>query len=134
MSIEGRINVDVLFHDKDGTSSLKVLSLQDSDAYAVGGVAMWSGTCGAAAVTLSFGPTTYRDASGSLVNVQPGGENGRVCFLATGNGGKLTQANGEIALLSFGHACMSDIDEQESVSVSALNGTTRYTVIVYSEA
>jgi|DEB19_MinimDraft_3_1074340.scaffolds.fasta_scaffold08380_4 hypothetical protein len=133
MSIEGRINVDVLFHDKDGTSSLKVLSLQDSDAYAVGEAAMWSGTCGTAAVTLSFGPTTYRDAAGSLVSVVPGGS-GRVAFLASGNGGVLTQQNGSVVLFSQGHACLSNIDEQESVSVAAFAGTTRYTVIVYSES
>lgn len=133
MSIEGRINVDVLFHDKDGTASLKVLSLQDSDAYTTGEAAYWSGTCGTTAVTLSFGPTTYRDAAGSLVTVQPGG-GGRVAFLASGNGGTLTQANGSVHVMSQGHACVSNIDEQESVSVAALQGTTRYTVVVWSES
>ena len=133
MSIEGRINVDVLFHDKDGTASLKVLSLQDADAYTTGQAAYWSGTCGTTAVTLQFAPSTYRDAAGQLVTVQPGG-NGRVAFLATGNGGILTQANGSLHVMSQQHACVSNIDEQDSVSVAALSGTTQYTVIVWSES
>lgn len=133
MSIEGRINVDVLFHDKAGTSSLKVLSLQDADSYTTGEAAYWSGTCGTTAVTLSFGPTTYRDAAGQLVTVQPGGS-GRVAFLATGNGGVLTQSGGSVHLISQNHACVSNIDEQESVSVAARGGTTQYTVIVWSES
>ena len=68
MSIEGRINVDVLFHDKDGTASLKVVSLQDSQAYTSGKVAIVSGTCGTTAVTIQVAPTAYRDASGAFVS------------------------------------------------------------------
>jgi hypothetical protein len=132
MSIDGRINVDVLFHDKDGTASLKVVSLQDSEAYTTGEVAVMSGTCSTTGVTLSFGPTTYRDASGQLVSVQP--SIGRVAFLATGNGGVLTQANGSLYLSSANDACVSNIDEQESVAVFAVNGTTRYTVVVWSQS
>jgi hypothetical protein len=133
MSIEGRINVDVLFYDKDGTASLKVVSLQDSDAYTTGAMAYWSGTCGTTSVTLTFSPTTYRNASGQIVNVAPGGL-GRIAFLASGNGGTLSQVNGSLYMISQDHACVSNIDEQESVSVAALNGTTRYTVVVWSES
>lgn len=132
MSVEGRVSVDVLFHDRDGTNAINTLTIQDVDGYSSGDVAYWHGTCGTTAITLAFSPTTYRDASGNLTNVQPGGGNGRVCFLATGNGGKLVQTNGDITLLSFGHACTSDIDEQESIAVSAYNGTTEYTVIVFA--
>jgi hypothetical protein len=45
MAIDGRINVDVLFHDTDGTTSLKVVSLEDSTAYTTGQVAIVTGTC-----------------------------------------------------------------------------------------
>jgi hypothetical protein len=133
MSLEGRINIDCLFHDKDGTASLKVVSLQDSDAYTSGQAAYWSGTCGTTSVTLSFGPSTYRNASGSLVTVSPSGS-GKIVFQASGNGGRLSQANGLLYLLSQGCACVSNIDEQESVSVAALAGTARYTVIVWSDS
>lgn len=130
MSIDGRFNVDVLFHDTDGTNAISVLSLKDSDAFTAGSVAYWNGTCGTAGVTLSFVPTTYRDASGNFVSIQPGGADGRVAFLASGNGGVLTQTNGPISILSFGDACVSNIDEQESVTVAAYAGTTEYTVII----
>jgi hypothetical protein len=130
MSIEGRINVDALFHDSDGTTSLKVLSIQDSDAYASGIVAYWSGTCGSTAVTLQFAPTTYRNAAGNLVTVQP--SDGHVVFHASGNGGRLAQANGSVHLVSVGHVCTSNLDEQESISVAGLAGTTQYTVLVWS--
>lgn len=132
MSLEGRINVDCLFHDRDGTASLKVVNLDDADAYTSGAIVFWSGTCGTSSVTLDFINTGYRNASGSVVSVAPGGSNGRVVFLATGNGGELTQANGPLHMISFGHACVSSIDEQESVSVAAYDGTTRYTVIVFN--
>jgi hypothetical protein len=132
MSVEGRVSVDVLFHDRDGTNAINTLTIQDVDGYSSGVVAYWHGTCGTTAVTLAFGPTTYRDASGGLATVQPGGSSGLVAFLATGNGGRLTQSSGPITLLSFGHACVSNLDEQESVAIAAENGTTEYTVIVWS--
>lgn len=130
MSIEGRITVDALLHDKDGTTSLKVLSLQDSDSYPSGVAAMWTGTCGTAAVTLQLAPTTYRNAAGEFQTLQPGGINGRVVFFANGNGGRLTQQNGELHLLSWQHAAVSNIDEQEWISVAGLQGTISYTVIM----
>ena len=130
MSIEGRINVDALFYDKDGTNAINVLSIQDADSYASGTVAYWSGTCGSTAVTLQFAPTTYRNAAGNLVNVQPG--YGHVVFHASGNGGRLTQSNGSVHLVSIGHVCTSNLDEQESISVAGVNGTTQYTVLVWS--
>ena len=68
MSIEGRINVDVLFHDKYGTSSIKVVTLRDSQEFPEGKVAVITGTAGTAAVTIgSAGQTTYRNAAGEQV-------------------------------------------------------------------
>jgi hypothetical protein len=69
MALNGRINVDVLFHDTDGTTSLKVVSLEDSTEYTSGKVAVVTGTVGVAPVTvLQAGDTTYRDASGQVVS------------------------------------------------------------------
>jgi hypothetical protein len=68
MAIDGRINVDVLFHDTDGTTSLKVVSLEDSTAYTTGKVAIVTGTVGTTEVSVSISPGTYRDASGAIVN------------------------------------------------------------------
>jgi hypothetical protein len=65
MSVEGRISVDVLFHDTDGTNAINVVSLRDSREYATGKVAVITGTAGTAAVNLNeYGITPYRDASG----------------------------------------------------------------------
>ena len=72
MGLDGRINIDVLFHDTDGTTSLKVVSLEDSTAYTTGKVAFVTGTCNTTGVTLnpySSSPVlnNYRDAEGQLV-------------------------------------------------------------------
>jgi hypothetical protein len=68
VSIEGRIAVDALFHEKDG-SAISVVTLQGSKAYASGKVAIVSGTA-SNSTPVSFFPQSgvpYRDASGELV-------------------------------------------------------------------
>jgi hypothetical protein len=67
MSIDGRITVDALFHDKSGTARLKVLSLESSNGYTSGQVVRITGTAGTAATALTF--TNYRDASGAVVSL-----------------------------------------------------------------
>ena len=68
MSIEGRINIDALFHDKDGTASLKVVSLVGSREYLSGKVAVVTGTVGASEQTIASVPSVYRNAAGSIVS------------------------------------------------------------------
>lgn len=68
MSINGSISVNALFHDTDGTTSLKIVSLKSSDEYTTGKVAIVTGTVGTSAVSVSTSPTTYRDASGAFVS------------------------------------------------------------------
>ena len=68
MPLDGRINVDVLFHDTDGTTALKVVSLEDSKAYTSGKVAIVTGTVGTAHVNLESALSGYRNASGDLVD------------------------------------------------------------------
>lgn len=67
VSIEGRINVDVLFHDK-ATDAMKVVSLNDSRTYTSGKVASISGVIGEGSPNVSLDPTDYRDATGVLVS------------------------------------------------------------------
>ena len=67
MAVNGRINVDVLFQDTDGTTSLKVVSLEDSQEYSSGKVAIVTGTCGTATAAISLTPTSYKNASGDFV-------------------------------------------------------------------
>jgi hypothetical protein len=82
MAIDGRINVDVLFHDTDGTTSLKVVSLEDSTAYTTGQVAIVTGTCGTATVTINVQrllPTKTLQGNASTLTLPT-----RVAFSATG--------------------------------------------------
>jgi hypothetical protein len=69
MSVEGRIAVDVLFHDKDGTNAISVVSLQNATPISTGIVAVASGVVGTSAVSVLIDPTTYRDASGNVVSL-----------------------------------------------------------------
>jgi len=69
MAINGRIGVDAVFHDTDGTTSLKIVSLQSTQEYTTGKVAILTGTAGTSAVSFSnLGATTYKDASGNAVS------------------------------------------------------------------
>jgi hypothetical protein len=68
MTLDGRVNVDVLFHDTNGTSSIKVVTLNNSVEYPNGTVAVVTGTAGTQAVSFgSIGQTTYRNAAGQAV-------------------------------------------------------------------
>ena len=129
MAIDGRINVDVLFHDTDGTTSLKVVSLEDSTAYTTGKVAIVTGTCGTTLVQIDVAPaTTYRNAAGSVVSftgVQ------RFSFSATGSPARLQQDYVAVES-SAGRVCVSNangFDDQFSVRTTA--GTASYTLVLY---
>ena len=63
MSIDGRITVDALFHDRSG-QRLKVLSLASSTGYTTGKVVFVTATAGySAGITWN----NYRNAAGQLV-------------------------------------------------------------------
>jgi len=68
MTLDGRVNVDVLFHDKNGTSSIKVVTLNNSQEFPNGKVAVVTGTAGESSVDFGYlGQTTYRNAAGEAV-------------------------------------------------------------------
>ena len=131
MSIEGRISIDALFPDKDGTASLKVTSLQDSQAYASGKVAIVSGTCGTTAVTIQAAPTAYRDASGSLVSFSEVNrfviKSGVAPLLVTNPTASLN-AN-SISVISTSIADFGDSGQLPTIRTNA--GTTTYTIVMY---
>jgi hypothetical protein len=131
MAINGRINVDVLFHDTDGTTSLKVVSLEGSTEYTTGKVAIVTGTVGTGTVGISI-PPTYRNADGSLSTLAAPS---RVAFSATG--GNLVQLS-DANLLSLqsksGAVSVSDmepIDDNLSIQVIGTAGTASYTLVIY---
>jgi hypothetical protein len=63
MSIDGRITVDALFHDRSG-DRLKVLSLASSTGYTTGKAIVVTGTSGTAGSVITY--AGYRDASGGF--------------------------------------------------------------------
>jgi hypothetical protein len=132
MAIDGRINVDVLFHDTDGTASLKVVSLEDSTAYTTGQVAIVTGTCGTATVTINVPPTAYKDAAGNASTLTLPT---RVAFSATGsNLVKLTDANFLSLQSKAGSVSVSEMfagDDNLSIAVVATSGTASYTLVLY---
>jgi hypothetical protein len=132
MSIEGRINVDVLFHDKDGTASLKVVSLQDSRAYTTGKVAVITGTLGTATAQITHGGV-FRGADGEYVSIQSvdyavfrfDGTGGSFKRLVIGNA--TIRSNDGIA----GASCVGG-EDAGYFTISGNQGSTgTYTVVLY---
>jgi len=136
MAIDGRITVDVLFHNTDGTASLKVVSLEDSTEYTTGKVAIVTGTCGTTAVTAaSVSPSTYRDASGSIVSFT---EVTRAAFSATPAARALQEGSASDAPRLFsagGSVAVSDMNPEEDNAsdwqVQTTAGTASYTLVLY---
>jgi len=70
--VRGVISIDVKFTDSttsSGVSSLKTISLRDATEYSSGKVAIVTGTCGTAGVTINPAALTYKDASGAAVSM-----------------------------------------------------------------
>ena len=130
MSIAGRIDVDVLFHDTDGTASLKVVSLQDSQPYTSGKVAIVTGTIGTALQTVAVSPTSYRDSSGSLVSFSAVT---RIAFRPTADASFQDAGSGVLVNASGGSvSCFSLIGNQgDDVQLGSLSGTASYTLVLY---
>jgi len=131
MSLEGRINVDVLFHDKDGTASLKVVSLQDSKAYTTGKVAVLTGTLGTASTQITHGGV-FRGADGEYVTLQAvtyaafrfDGASPNYKRMAIGNT-TLRSSDGIVTA-----SCVSD--DSGAFTLSGNQGSTgTYTVVLY---
>jgi hypothetical protein len=136
MAINGRINVDVLFHDTDGTTSLKVVSLEGSTEYTSGKVAIVSGTCGTANVTVATSPSTFRDASGAIVDFDTNeGIIRRFAFSATGSLASCQNQAGAQAFSSGGRVSVTDTGNmqagEEFVIRTEVSGTAAWTLVIY---
>jgi hypothetical protein len=135
VSIEGRIAIDVNFTDTStagGASSVKKISLVDTQAYTSGAVAVVTGTCGTAAVELSVAPTVFRDASGSLVSFTAVS---RVAFQSTRKV-HLVSGGGTVICQSDSSVAVSETDEITSITPPVVtpqytSGTAVYTAVFY---
>lgn len=133
MSINGSISVNVLFHDTDGTTSLKISSLRSNTDYGTGKVAVLTGTASTAAVSFSaLGATTYRDASGSLVSFSA---ISRVAFAWSGSSERVLREQDDNQYLlrsANNHVAVSDVPNSPSrPQISEGTGTGTYTIILY---
>ncbi len=133
MSIEGRIAIDVNFADSSdspGVQSLKKVSLVDTTSYSSGKVAIITGTCGTAAVTIALAPTTYKDAAGDFVSFTGVS---RIAFAA--NPASYCNADGEDQQLQSNgnRASVTDVSTPSSISVGRVGtaGTASYTLVLY---
>jgi hypothetical protein len=132
MSIEGRIDINVLFHDKDG-QRLKVVSLNNSQEYTAGKVAIVSGTAGTAQTAISISGV-YRDASGQLVDIQPQ----RISFAWDGINSRLMEVKDDSNAVTLllrsrrGEAAVASHGGATYVVLRSSGGNTgNYTIILY---
>ena len=128
MAINGRINVDVLFHDTDGTTSLKVVSLEDSTEYTSGKVAIVTGTVGTSFIDVSIAPSAYKDASGATVSLSAARH---FAFSATGSPCRCSQDFITVESAN-GLACVSRAaGGDDGFAIQTTAGTASYTLVIY---
>lgn len=129
MSINGRISIDAIFHDTDGTASISVVSLSESEEYSSGVVAVITRTASGVLQTLPISPTTYRNAAGDVVyfsyvnHVILRSNSGTVVYADDRN--SLVVASGKIA--SFATETSSNASD---ISIYADGGTASYTIVL----
>jgi hypothetical protein len=139
MSIEGRIAVDVSFADSatsGGVQSLKKIQLADTTGYTAGRAVIVTGTCGTANVTVATSPTTFRDASGAIVDFDTdAGIIQRFAFSATGSMASCQNQAGAQAFSSGGRVSVTDAGSmqagEEFVIRTEASGTSAWTLVIY---
>jgi hypothetical protein len=139
-SVRGTISVDVAFTDSTtvgGAQSLKTITLRDATEYTTGRVAIVTGTVGSSVVNIQTSPSTYRDASGSIVDFDTDdGFIRRIAFQAIGTRCKLDFQGGDLA---YSSGAVSVIDtlgvvpggDTLTVSRGTTAGTASYTLVIY---
>jgi hypothetical protein len=139
MSIRGRFGIDVQFTDStivSGVQSVKTLALQGASEYDFGKIALVSGTCGTAVVTVPVSPTTYRDSGGNVISFA---SVSRVAFSASGPNLVACDGSGGCGIDDWtiysraGQVAVSESLETVafSVNVYGTTGTAAYTLVMY---
>lgn len=140
MSIEGRIAVDVSFADSSdatGVQAIKKIALTEATPYTTGQAVIVTGTVGTGVVTVQTSPSTYRDASGAIVDLdQDDGFIRRIAFQASGTRCKLYFQGGGLA---YSSGAVSVIDtlgvvsggDPLTIARDTTAGTASYTLVIY---
>lgn len=137
--MKGRFAIDVQFTDTTtatGVQSLKSITLQGATEYDFGKVAVVSGTCGTATVTVPVAPTSYRNSAGDVVSFA---SVSRVAFSATGANLVACDGSGGCGIEDWtiysraGQIAVSESLETVafSVNVYGTTGTAAYTLVMY---
>jgi len=135
--VRGNFNVDVSFVDSTSTSGLRVdrrIVLQSTDDYDSGKVAVVSGTCNTAGVTLTFSTAYYTNSAGNPVTF---GNVSRIAFSAGSTA--LVSCFGvsgyiPVVLSRADQVAVSEVPSSETglqVVVLGNAGTSRYTLVLY---
>jgi hypothetical protein len=126
----------VLFHDTDGTTSLKVVSLEGATEYTTGKVAIVTGTVGTAQAQLwSIGGTVqfggYKDAAGDSVQL---GSVTRIALRSSSPSGvQIVETDGEsdLILLSRNSELALTSNSSPILQIKAASGTASFTAVLY---
>ena len=139
MSLDGSISASALFHDKDGTTTIKVVSLESVESPSSGIVAFYSGTCGTSLTSIDF--SQYTRASGDVVSAESFASVTRIAFSAT-PAGKLT-TGGSIPAMTIGSSSGSTSlvanpgfsgaapSSPPTVQVQSVSGSAAYSIVLY---
>jgi len=131
VSINGRTNIDIVFHDQNTESnSIKVVEMESSDSLSSGKVALVSGTHGPSSHTIHHNNTGYYDASGSQVSFSSITRIG----LKASRPMKLTDNQGNVTIRSDAdRVSFSDCAANSNLTLAPLytSGTASYTVFLY---
>lgn len=141
MSLEGLISTSALFHEKDGTASMKVVNAASAESYSSGKIAIVSGTCGTALTSVDF--SQYKTAAGEDFDILNVTEVRRLAFSATPAGMMETSgsipimyvgsSSGEVSVVSSpGFTGIVPVSPPQ-VSVRSISGTASYTVMLLGE-
>ena len=138
MSIDGLISTSALFHDRDGSSSLKVVELSDATSYTTGKVAIVSGTAGTSTVTIQLQPTTYKDSSGEAVSFTAVR---RIVFKASRQtqvkdaltSQRLLESDGDVCVTGFVSSGSGDQGPAIEIDPVYGSGTSSYSIVIYGE-
>jgi len=148
MSLDGFVSSSAIFHDKDGTTTLKVTDLASYEHYTSGKMAFITGTCGTAAVTFDLTDMQYVMADGTTVGWSSVTSVKKIAFSAdpvanlTGSGGlrslKIASSDSNVSLTEIpqgSYAFGGSPDYTFGVSRYALfgNQTASFTVVVVGD-
>jgi hypothetical protein len=140
-NVRGRIAVDVQFADSTtsaGVQSLKTITMQDATEYtsADGKVAIITGTCGTANVTIATSPSVFRDSSGAIVDFDTDeGIIRRFAFSATGSLALCENQAGARTFSTGGRVGVNDAGDMQAGEVFAIrtysSGTASFILVIY---